>query len=568
MVEKFKDFFVRFDIPILVIFIQFLQIFYLNTNITNYDGCQYLLSAREWAENGINLKSEIFYTFSNYGSLTEYRFNTSLLTILPLTGFFKIFGFNIISTQIYALLSSILIILLLWSFSINLFNKEISNLTILIYSLSPINAYMTASFLTDANSNLFLLIIVLCFYLGYKNKNLLSYYVIFFAGMLTLLSTFVRQWLPFIFVVNLLMVYFYFDNLNRKFIYYLLGCFIGLVSIFIGAILFTGDAFYFINIYIEYGSNISRVHFLESPLLVFPMLFHIDNFSMIFLLIPFFIVGSFLRRNKKEIFLIIWIFITYFLFEVLLRLFINLPKYHGYLNIMMIPLSIYISAFIYNNGLQARLIKYLKIVLIFNLFIILVFKYIDFSYFNYIYYSNVSTIRKLGMVFSSLAMLILSFVYFLKYKWKYIDYGVFILLALVILNLFTIIVMLSRSYETSIMIKSVELISEDKVRFYNLKNSEEPFRILCTNPTMLLPYYQQLLHNDKNINYEIKMVSEVNDLNEKKGYFLFVNKHSSYKWEPECFSEFEKVKQNLFLSNIPLTQIYDFGNYTLWKINY
>lgn len=569
MVERYKKFIIKNYILLLVIFILFLQIFYLNTNITNYDGVQYSLSAREWAENGINLKSEIFYTFTNYGALTEHRFNCSLLAIIPLALFIKVFGFSLLSTQVFSFICSVIIILLLKLYVRNLFDEEVSNLAIAIYSLFPINAYITCSFLTDTYSNLWILIILILFFYGYQRKGIPSYLLLISSGILTVLSTFVRQWLPAIFVINLMYIYFYFKRFDIKIFYYILGNVLGLLSLLLIAYVFTGDYLYFINIYKNYGDEISKNHFLENPLFIFQMLFHPDYYSIVFLILPFFIIRDFMKKSREKLFFISWILFLYLSFEVFLRLFINLPRYHGYLNILIIPVSIFLVSIIKEN-IGNHFSKVIKILLIIFVIILLVLKNIDYSNINYLYYTNLLSIRKYYFIFSIVLSILIITYYILKYKKQFSliltnVLPLIIIFILFSLSIFSLHTILSRSYETSVMMKTVQTIGKGKVVFYNLKNSEEPFKILCTNPTLLLPYYQKLLNNSSESGYEIVMTTTIQDFM-KEGYFLFVNKASSYKWEKECFNEFNRFQKELVTNGIPLTMIYNFRNYTLWKI--
>jgi len=127
--------------------------------------------------------------------------------------------------------------------------------------------------------------------------------------------------------------------------------------------------------------------------------------------------------------------------------------------------------------------------------------------------------------------------------------------------------MLSRAYETSVMINSIKAIGEKKVLFYNLKNSSEPFRIQCTNPTLLLPYYQVLLNNDDSkADYKLVMVNDINDLKDI-GYFLFAEKNSSINpWKLDCINEISTLKNILKNNNIKIEKFKDFNNYSLWII--
>ncbi len=110
---KYKSFFDSNFGTIFAATLIFLQIFYLNTNITNYDGVQYALTARDWAINCVDLKSEVFYTYTNYGAITEYRFNSTIIPNMILALYIKVFGFSMLSLQVYSFICSILIILLL-----------------------------------------------------------------------------------------------------------------------------------------------------------------------------------------------------------------------------------------------------------------------------------------------------------------------------------------------------------------------------------------------------------------------------------------------------------------------
>lgn len=322
------------------------------------DGNAYGLSSIYFAFESIVLKPL-------YSGILLERFRSTLLATIPIALFIRLIGLSHFSVYIYSALCLIGTNILLYNIVKTLYNVESARLSILLFTLLPLNnAYLNGSLLADAYSSFYLCLNIFLIIKSFYTKNTYKGYFLIFAGIFTVISYLSRQWVPIVsfaaFVTGLFLIK-QDSDLKKKLIYLLLfiiGLIIGIFLIIISFYALTGDYFYLYNLTINYSNSLTSqdlapgYKFISDPLHVFKGLFNSSLSFYGILLVLILIYNSITGISKVNKFIIITVLVEYLFFEVLLRINLGVYLLEGYYSTFSIFIVIIIASFIANNNLN------------------------------------------------------------------------------------------------------------------------------------------------------------------------------------------------------------------------
>jgi len=341
---------------LIVLFALFLRAyFYVGPNLN--DDIDYIFSANQVANGD-------FYPIYGH-SINALR---SMMT-LPIALFFKLFGPGEITSSLYPLLCSLLTVIVCFFLGKVLINEKVGLYSALIISFFPLDIAYSTQLVPTTPLTLFLSLSLLSFLEAEKKSKKLFY---FLSGLFIGIGYLANElfFVGFIFLISYIILH---KKIKSNYIF----IFFGALSIFFIEATFlyitTGNPLHRINVIHEtermIGTNTALDYY---PRVVFKLLninfeAHEGNLGIFFYLFLISSLYALSKKNKKMLFLTLWVLLTflYLEFGIMTTEFKPIAKWVRYLIIFGPSFSI-LTAFAISNIKKVN-VQYFVLILIFLL---------------------------------------------------------------------------------------------------------------------------------------------------------------------------------------------------------
>ncbi|MEM0094716.1 MAG: glycosyltransferase family 39 protein [Candidatus Micrarchaeaceae archaeon] len=337
---------------------------------------------------------------------TNYYYTARIMQVLPMSIFYLLFGINFLSSAMWDIIASSLIIIITFYSGRDIYNEYVGVIAALILSVFPLMVYLSG---TSKETIPMALFTTLAFYGAMKGylKNSSKWY---FVSGLSIIAAFLASLLGIIIAVTILVyviiLAFYQRHkkekrVSLKSVHILSGAIFGIALILLYGFLASNNPFIIFQINIEYITVPSYTHFsVITPyyaILLPPFFDALSGINIGYIFYVFYIAIPYLliKRVKKSYTAIFWaLFTLLYLWVGPMKIgmapfsYSMIPRGWQYLPIIAPPVAITIAAFlvnIYESYGKKHLVPTISIISAVIVFIVYSSLYLDITaYYGYL----------------------------------------------------------------------------------------------------------------------------------------------------------------------------------------